>query len=62
MKCPKCKKTFGYVRLNRGEWCCRHCATITSLDQKDITEPVKELRKEEDETEKGNKEGHRRFR
>ncbi len=49
MKCPKCKKNFGYVRLNKQEWCCRNCGTVSPLQESQVVEedtlakPVSEI-------------------
>ena len=31
MKCPKCKKMLGYVRIETNEWVCRACGTISKI-------------------------------
>ena len=32
MICPKCNKEFGYLRIHKNEWVCRHCGEITGVN------------------------------
>lgn len=41
MKCPECKKEFGYMRIKSRQWVCRNCGLMTEI--KDFKKIIKNI-------------------